>query len=110
MLGTAYDLNVNARRPLLLGLGVALVMGFVALRYWNHYGDELHWRVHDTALFTVLSFMDTSEYPPSLQFLLMTLGPALLCCAPSTAACRDFFTPHTQSGACRCSSLCCTST
>ncbi|MGD0192202.1 MAG: heparan-alpha-glucosaminide N-acetyltransferase domain-containing protein [Rhizomicrobium sp.] len=78
VLGATYSLTAGTRRPLLLGLGIALVIGFVALRYWNVYGDELHWRFHDTALFTVLSFMDTSKYPPSLLFLMMTLGPALL--------------------------------
>lgn len=76
--GTAYRSDATLRRRLLAWSGIALVIGFAVLRYTNIYGDAVHWRVHDTAIFTVLSFVDTTKYPPSLLFLMMTLGPMLL--------------------------------
>jgi len=78
VLGACYRWDAPARRRLLVWLGTGCIVAFVALRYSNLYGDFVHWRFHDTALFTVMSFIDTSKYPPSLLFLLMTLGPTLL--------------------------------
>lgn len=78
VLGAAYYRDAGSRRVLLLWFGIALVAGFVVLRYLNVYGDPTPWSVHKTALFTALSFVNTVKYPPSLLFLMMTLGPALL--------------------------------
>ncbi|MGO4700312.1 DUF1624 domain-containing protein [Dyella sp. 2RAB6] len=78
VLGAAYEWPDRARRSLLLWLGVALVIGFVALRWWNVYGDPLPWSAQQTPLFTLMSFLNTNKYPPSLLYLMMTLGPALL--------------------------------
>lgn len=78
VLGAVYEWPDRARRSLLRWLGIGLVIGFVALRYSNAYGDPLPWSVQKTPLFTVMSFVDTNKYPPSLLFLMMTLGPALL--------------------------------
>lgn len=77
-LGRAYRWNDGRRRALLLRLGAGLVAGFVLLRLLNVYGDPFPWSVQKSPLWTLLSFIDTSKYPPSLLFLLMTLGPALL--------------------------------
>ena len=77
-LGQIYGWDAERRRTFLVRLGPALSVAFVALRAINVYGDPSRWSVHSTTLFTVLSFLNTTKYPPSLLFLLMTLGPALL--------------------------------
>jgi uncharacterized membrane protein len=65
------------RRRLLLRLGGGLTIGFLVLRAINLYGDPAPWGVQESAGRTVLSFLNTTKYPPSLLFLLMTLGPAI---------------------------------
>jgi uncharacterized membrane protein len=66
------------RHRTLVRMGGALLLGFLLLRAWNGYGDPAGWTIYPDEGRTVLSFLDTTEYPPSLLFLLMTLGPALL--------------------------------
>jgi uncharacterized membrane protein len=78
VLGAVYRGPADARRRLLLWLGVGLVVGFAALRYTNVYGNPAPWALQKTPLWTVMSFLNTVKYPPSFLFLLMTLGPALL--------------------------------
>jgi len=66
-----------ARRRQLSTLGVAMTAGFVFLRYVNRYGDPSPWAVQTSPVFTALSFINVTKYPPSLLYLLMTLGPAI---------------------------------
>lgn len=77
-LGQVYGWTPERRRALLLGIGVTLLVAFLALRLANGYGDPSRWATQRSWVFTALSFLNTSKYPPSLLFLLMTLGPALL--------------------------------
>jgi uncharacterized membrane protein len=78
VLGQVYQWDAERRRRLLTWLGAALIAGFLLLRTINVYGDPVPWAAQKTPLFTVLSFINANKYPPSLLFLLMTLGPALL--------------------------------
>ncbi len=77
-LGQIYSWAFDRRRTFLLRTGLGLTAAFVILRGVNIYGDPVRWTTQKSAAFTVLSFLNTNKYPPSLLFLLMTLGPALL--------------------------------
>jgi len=78
------------RRKWILTLGFSLTAAFLLLRAVNLYGNGTAglpfgypraagpWSVHPTFSMTVISFFDTLKYPPSLDYLLMTLGPALV--------------------------------
>jgi uncharacterized membrane protein len=77
-LGHVYAWTAERRRAVLLRLGVALSLAFLVIRGLDRYGDPAPWMPQKTAMFTVLSFLNTTKYPPSLLFLLMTLGPAML--------------------------------
>jgi uncharacterized membrane protein len=79
-LGRMYESNVDAalRKKFLLRTGVAAILIFIALRYTNWYGDPFKWSEQSSATFTVLSFFNVMKYPPSLLYLLITLGPALV--------------------------------
>jgi len=76
--GHVFGLEPARRRTVLLATGGGALVVFVLLRAVNLYGDPSPWSSQPTALGTVLSFLRVTKYPPSLDFLLMTLGPALL--------------------------------
>ncbi len=71
-----FDPKVRVKRLLQLGLGATIL--FFVLRSINLYGDLVPWSQQDSFAFTVLSFFNVTKYPPSLQFLLITLGPTIL--------------------------------
>jgi len=77
-LGQAFEWPPKRRQWFFLRLGVSLVLAFVALRAFNVYGNPVPWSTQPSAVRTVLSFFNANKYPPSLLFLLMTLGPAAL--------------------------------
>jgi uncharacterized membrane protein len=66
----------EARRRRFLRAGLVTALGFVVLRATKLYGDPHPWIAQAGSLRTVLSFLDCEKYPPSLLFLMMTLGPA----------------------------------
>jgi uncharacterized membrane protein len=77
-LGAVFRLDPLARRRTLYALGAGFLAMFVLLRFLDGYGDANAWEVQSTFARTVMDFLATTKYPPSLQFLCMTLGPALL--------------------------------
>ncbi len=76
--GSIYRMNSAERKRVLLRLGGALTACFIVIRAINIYGDPSPWVAQRTPVMTILSFLNASKYPPSLLFLLMTLGPAML--------------------------------
>jgi uncharacterized membrane protein len=77
-LGQVYGWDAERRRRFLLRLGVGVSLVFLLIRALNKYGDPSRWMSQKTVVLTVLSFLNTTKYPPSLLFLLMTLGPAMI--------------------------------
>ena len=78
--GSLYERPAEARRRITLRLGIFASLAFVVLRAINVYGDPSPWQAQPRgAVFTVLSFLNCTKYPPSLLYILMTIGPALLC-------------------------------
>jgi uncharacterized membrane protein len=80
-------LQRSDRRVWMVRLGTAMTIAFLLLRLTNVYGNPPaqpggvtpgDWHVQPTLEKTIILFLDTEKYPPSLQFLLMTLGPSLL--------------------------------
>ena len=66
------------RVRLLRTMGISAIILFISIRYSNVYGNLTKWEVYDSGLFTVMSFLNVTKYPPSLLYLLVTLGPALI--------------------------------
>lgn len=75
--GRVYRLPDAERRKTLIYTGVAMTVAFVVLRFMNIYGDPRPWSGQTQPGFTLLSFLRVTKNPPSLLFLLMTLGPAI---------------------------------
>lgn len=68
----------NRRRKLFTAIGISATVLFFLLRWANVYGDLDRWVQLDTTTKTFMSFMNVTKYPPSLDYLLITLGPAIL--------------------------------
>ncbi len=77
-LGTVFEWDAHRRQRFLVRMGLAFLAAFVVVRALNIYGDPLHWSHQASPVFTVLSILNVTKYPPSLDFLLMTLGPAMV--------------------------------
>jgi uncharacterized membrane protein len=76
--GALFNLDEQRRRRICLQLGGGAIALFVGLRWLNLYGDPRPWESAASAWPSIRSFLNTSKYPASLLFLLMTLGPAIL--------------------------------
>lgn len=79
-LGVFYkkDVSSDRRKKILLALGSSCIILFALLRYSNAYGDSAHWSSQKTNFLSFLSFMKVSKYPPSLLYVLITIGPGCL--------------------------------
>ena len=66
------------RKKTLRITGLISVLLFIIIRFSNLYGDMHLWEAQKTTIFTLLDFINTSKYPPSLLYILMTMGPALI--------------------------------
>jgi len=70
--------NAVYRKRFLVIAGISAIALFIILRFINVYGDPSRWSVQGNGFYTFLSFINTTKYPPSLFFISMTIGPALL--------------------------------
>jgi uncharacterized membrane protein len=77
-LGPVMQRDPETRRRVLFALGATITLNFVLLRASNLYGDPAPWTPQETWLPALLSFLNCEKYPPSLLYLMMTLGPALM--------------------------------
>ncbi|RPJ25203.1 MAG: DUF1624 domain-containing protein [Chloroflexi bacterium] len=72
------DFPVEQRRRWLFSIGICGTLLFILLRGFNLYGEPRAWQTQGSLVFSLMSFLNTTKYPPSLHFLLMTMGPALI--------------------------------
>lgn len=80
-LGPIMQQPAGSRRRVLVILGVFACVVFLTLRFRNGYGDPQPWLPQPSPIDTALAFLRVRKYPPSLDYLLMTLGPALVALA-----------------------------
>ena len=73
-LGRLFELQVAKKKKLFLLIGTSALVLFVVIRFVNSYGDPFPWIKQKNSLFTFLSFINITKYPPSLLFCLCTLG------------------------------------
>src|SRR5262245_27603489 len=73
--GTAalFEREPAARNRALLWWGIGITLAFVVLRFFDVYGEPNHWETHERGAATLVDFLNTTKYPPSLGFLAMTL-------------------------------------
>jgi uncharacterized membrane protein len=81
VLGDVFGWDEGRRKQFLIRAGVAATLGFIVLRYFNLYGDANPWSPQRSVGLTIASFGNTIKYPPSLMYLLMTLGPTFVALA-----------------------------
>ena len=72
------ETNINYRKKLLRTIGIASIALFILIRWINVYGDLHQWQIQRSPLFTFFDFIKPTKYPPSLLYMLMTIGPALI--------------------------------
>jgi uncharacterized membrane protein len=72
--GKFFELAPEKRSRLFMKIGLAALLLFIAVRCINIYGDPLPWSTQKNAVFTFLSFINVTKYPPSLLFCLITLS------------------------------------
>jgi len=81
VLADVYRWEASRRKRFLLRSGLLATIAFIVIRYANGYGNPFPWSAQRSTALTVASFLNVLKYPPSLDFLLMTLGPILVALA-----------------------------
>jgi uncharacterized membrane protein len=81
----------KSRRKILFTAGSVFFLIFFILRSYNHYGDPIHWDLQRTQLFSWLSFINLSKYPPSLDYITLTVGMAMIVLGLLDRVTRDSF-------------------
>ena len=81
--GVLFNRPQNERKSIFLKIGLISIALFFVLRFINIYGDPAPWSAQKNSLFTLLSFINVTKYPPSLIFCLLTLGGMFLILAIS---------------------------
>lgn len=76
--GTIFTWDAAKRKKTLLALGFSAIALFIIIRYFNIYGDPSQWADQGNFHRTILAFINVQKYPPSLDYLLITLGPGML--------------------------------
>ncbi|CAN5228434.1 DUF1624 domain-containing protein [soil metagenome] len=76
--GRVFSLPEARRRRVLTVVGLSMIAAFLILRGLQIYGDPGTWQVQDALWKTVGDFVDVQKYPPSLDYVLMTLGPVFV--------------------------------
>lgn len=72
--GRVFELDAASRKRILLWSGASALLLFVLLRGFNLYGDPQPWSRQDSPLFSLLSFLNVTKYPPSLLYTAITLS------------------------------------
>jgi uncharacterized membrane protein len=76
--GKLFTLETEKRKSIFLKTGLASIFLFIIIRWINVYGDPFPWSNQTSGLFSFLSFINVTKYPPSLSFCLVTLGMMFL--------------------------------
>lgn len=79
-IGSFYnkDFDAKKRQRMFVSIGLSAIALFFVIRGLNSYGNPKVWTTYETLSQTAFSFLDPQKYPPSLTYLLMTLGPSFL--------------------------------
>ncbi|MGI8582660.1 MAG: DUF1624 domain-containing protein, partial [Chitinophagaceae bacterium] len=72
--GKLFELEAAKRKTLFIKIGLSALLLFIVIRFINIYGDTVQWYAQKNTLYTFLSFMNITKYPPSLLFCLITLA------------------------------------
>ncbi|MEJ7673761.1 MAG: hypothetical protein WKF59_13960 [Chitinophagaceae bacterium] len=72
--GKLFELEAAKRKTLFIKIGLSALLLFIVIRFINIYGDPVQWSAQKNTLYTFLSFMNITKYPPSLLFCLITLA------------------------------------
>ena len=79
VMGSLYTEHQSKERTsLLMKFGIYSVLAFIVLRLTNFYGEPNHFAIQENISFSIMALFNTTKYPPSLLYLLMTIGPSLI--------------------------------